>query len=206
MSGKALPGNGRLYKHREDVVRGWFNPKQQRWYRDRVSRIKGGTIVEIGVYGGASLLSMIDVCVKNNNKVFGIDPWEKVELFNGKKASDEERDRKRAALKQLRENLVRILKKYKYGCVKLMQEFSPQVAHNFQDNSLNLVFVDGSHSYKSVRDDLLAWWPKVKSNGGIFSGHDYGVSAFGVKRAVDEFVKERGLNLRVVDGIWEIEK
>ena len=185
---------------------GWFKEKQKDWYRDRVSQIKGGTIVEIGVYGGASLLAIVDICVKNKNKIIGIDPWERVELFNGQKVDDDKRDSKRSTLRQLRTNLARILKIYKYECVELRSEFSPQAAQKFQDNSLSLVFIDGSHSYESVCADLLAWWPKVRSNGGIFSGHDYEVPAFGVKKAVDEFVKERGLNLRVVAGIWEIKK
>ena len=54
-----------------------------------------------------------------------------------------------------------------------------------------------------MRDDIAAWWPKLKP-GGLFAGDDYGaapvqqinvgqgVLSFGVKQAVDEFaLRER---------------
>ena len=54
-----------------------------------------------------------------------------------------------------------------------------------------------------MRDDIAAWWPKLKP-GGLFAGDDYGalpvqminfgqgLLSFGVKQAVDEFaLRER---------------
>lgn len=65
---------------------------------------------------------------------------------------------------------------------------SDQAALYFQDDSVNLVYLDGGHDYHAVACDLSAWWPKV-SPGGVLCGHDYGSAPFpGVKSAVDEFV------------------
>ncbi|MDO8578305.1 MAG: class I SAM-dependent methyltransferase [Dehalococcoidales bacterium] len=41
----------------------------------------------------------------------------------------------------------------------------------FKDESLDLVFIDADHRYTPVKNDILAWLPKVKK-GGIVSGHD----------------------------------
>jgi hypothetical protein len=38
--------------------------------------------------------------------------------------------------------------------------------------SLDYVYIDADHSYKSVQEDLIAWYPKVKV-GGLFAGHDW---------------------------------
>jgi hypothetical protein len=66
----------------------------------------------------------------------------------------------------------------------------------YDDNSLDFVFIDASHDYENVKKDIIAWYPKVKSNG-LFAGHDYDPSWEGVVRAVDEFINERGYTLSI---------
>ncbi|NER02402.1 MAG: class I SAM-dependent methyltransferase, partial [Okeania sp. SIO3C4] len=40
-------------------------------------------------------------------------------------------------------------------------------AHIFQNNSLDFIFIDGDHTYSSVKQDILAWLPKLKEGGTI---------------------------------------
>lgn len=54
--------------------------------------------------------------------------------------------------------------------VKMM---SVDAAKNYDDNSLDFVFVDGDHEYAACKEDIIAWLPKMK-HGGILAGHDYG--------------------------------
>jgi hypothetical protein len=49
---------------------------------------------------------------------------------------------------------------------------------------MDLIFIDASHEYEDVANDINAWRPHVRP-GGILCGHDYGVFA-GVTRAADE--------------------
>ncbi len=66
---------------------------------------------------------------------------------------------------------------------------SVEACNNFSDGELDFIYIDAGHSYDEVYNDLLAWWPKVKS-GGIFGGHDYGtVNGSAVKLAIDNFLK-----------------
>ena len=67
----------------------------------------------------------------------------------------------------------------------------------FEDNSLDLVFIDADHKYESVKNDINAWIPKIRKRG-IICGHDYGGSDNGglgmhpgVKQAVDEAFGDR---------------
>jgi len=49
---------------------------------------------------------------------------------------------------------------------------SIEAANDFPNESLDLVYIDAEHDYKSVLDDVKAWTPKIKK-GGILSGHDW---------------------------------
>ena len=61
-------------------------------------------------------------------------------------------------------------------------------AHNiYRDNSLDFVWVDGSHAPEDVERDVKNFWPKVKP-GGLIAGDDYLYE--GVRLKVHEFVKK----------------
>lgn len=56
--------------------------------------------------------------------------------------------------------------------VNILRKTSVQAAKQFKANSVDFVFIDGSHDTESVCLDIDAWLPKVKA-GGIIAGHDY---------------------------------
>jgi Methyltransferase domain len=49
---------------------------------------------------------------------------------------------------------------------------SMQALNNFEDNSLDFVYIDGNHDFLNVTQDIHYWYRKVHP-GGIISGHDY---------------------------------
>lgn len=53
-----------------------------------------------------------------------------------------------------------------------MQGESIKVADRFKDESLDLVFVDGNHSYEGAKGDIDCYVPKIKT-GGYMAVHDY---------------------------------
>jgi len=60
---------------------------------------------------------------------------------------------------------------------------------------INMVFIDGDHTYQGCRGDILAWLPRV-APGGVLALHDYRKAADdkphpGVDRAVDELLLGR---------------
>lgn len=64
--------------------------------------------------------------------------------------------------------------------------------------SIDIVFLDGDHSYESVSEDLPFWYDKL-SKGGILMGNDYSRKSSGTKRSVDNFVKENNLIIEFID-------
>lgn len=73
---------------------------------------------------------------------------------------------------------------------------STEAAKDFQDGSLDVVFIDGDHSDEGVRADVLAWFPKVKK-GGYLGGHDWRtpgkVNGYHVGPAVEATFAEMGI-------------
>jgi len=64
-----------------------------------------------------------------------------------------------------------------------------------EDASLDFCFIDGDHRYEAVKEDIIAWTPKLRK-GGILSGHDYDYPHFGgVTLAVDELLTDFNLEL-----------
>ena len=53
----------------------------------------------------------------------------------------------------------------------------------FADGSIDMVFIDGEHTYEEVKADILAWLPKATK---LICGHDYSPFYDGLIKAVDE--------------------
>ena len=84
----------------------------------------------------------------------------------------------------------------------VIKGFSVDVAETIPNGSLDFVYIDSNHFYESVKEDIEAWAPKVRS-GGIVSGHDYiaGRKTVQVIEAVDEYIKKNNLTLHLTD--WD---
>jgi len=54
--------------------------------------------------------------------------------------------------------------------------------------AIDLIFIDGDHSYEACRADIAAWAPFVKP-GGVIAFHDFGSRASGVTQAIFEAIK-----------------
>lgn len=73
------------------------------------------------------------------------------------------------------------------------------IAAQFPDGFLDVVYLDANHTYEHVKKELAAWRPKIKQ-GGALAGHDFldaelPDGSFGVRRAVLEFFDGRLPNL-----------
>lgn len=64
---------------------------------------------------------------------------------------------------------------------------SVEGAKQFNDRSLDMVFIDADHEEESVLEDVISWLPKVRS-GGLLCGHDYSPRHPGVVAAVDSLL------------------
>ena len=62
----------------------------------------------------------------------------------------------------------------RFGCrAHVFHNFSLAVAPVFDDESVDIVFVDGLHTFEALTADLHAWWPKLAADGGVMILNDY---------------------------------
>ena len=72
---------------------------------------------------------------------------------------------------------------------EIIRKRSVDAAKEFENGSLDFVYIDGRHEFDYAMMDLISWVPKIKP-GGIISGHDYKHSRKeGVVQAVDAYVQ-----------------
>lgn len=83
-----------------------------------------------------------------------------------------------------------------------IKKLSVEAAKDFEDESVDFLFLDADHRYEPVKADILAWLPKLKK-GGIFCGHDYSIKFPGLTKAVNEIFGKPNLPAKT---IWEIVK
>jgi predicted O-methyltransferase YrrM/glycosyltransferase involved in cell wall biosynthesis len=72
------------------------------------------------------------------------------------------------------------------GLIIPIQGKSVDVASQFEDGSIDFIFIDASHDYENVLADINAWYPKLKP-GGLIAGDDYAGCWGGVIEAVNEY-------------------
>lgn len=128
--------------------------------------------LEIGVDRGASseyLLNSIP-----NLKLYGIDPYVDYQDWWGWVSWSE------TSYIEMRNRLDKFDERF-----VLVRKTSDNAAAQFEDESLDFVFIDGIHTYEQVTLDCKNYYSKVKK-GGFFCGHDY-TSVEGVGVAVREF-------------------
>jgi hypothetical protein len=54
----------------------------------------------------------------------------------------------------------------------LYEDISDNVHPLIPDNSIDLLFIDGSHDYERIKSDIINYWPKLKKDG-VMLGHDF---------------------------------
>lgn len=90
---------------------------------------------------------------------------------------------------------------YWFKKLRVVRLTSKKAVTLFPKGYFDMVFIDASHFYEDVHEDIGLWLPMVRK-GGILSGHDYNNVRFpGVKKAVDEAFGEENIE-RSVDKTW----
>lgn len=83
----------------------------------------------------------------------------------------------------------------------IMKMTSLEAVRQVEDETLDFVYIDAAHDYKSVKEDVAAWTPKVKI-GGIVSGDDFynfPSGKGGVMPAVTEYTSNKRYNLQLTE-------
>ena len=135
---------------------------------------------EIGVQVGESLFYILDHCP--DLRMIGVDVWN----FQPEKGLDFIYNRLNPRFPHRNNEIIVKRKAVKYsGRLWLLKMLSVEAAKRVKDGSLDFVFIDADHTTQGVKEDILAWKPKLKKTG-FLCGHDAGKRS--IKIALDIMV------------------
>jgi hypothetical protein len=149
-------------------------------------------VVELGVYDGKNLFYLAEKFPETD--FIGIDLWKYFPTDRINRLplqSQTQWDDLFNFLEQRSQN---------FKNLRLIRDYSDKAAKNIEDNSVDLVFIDANHDYEFVKKDILAWLPKIKSNG-LISGHDFSLAWLGVVKAVTEIFGTDSID-ELEDAVW----
>lgn len=140
---------------------------------------------EIGVAEGAYALELCNTIP--GLKYYGVDPWP--------------RDGKIKYHIQARYELAK--KRLAPYDATFIKKTSMEAVKEFQNSSIDFVYIDANHQFDYVVNDIIEWTKKVKK-GGIVAGHDYHVAkTCGVIEAVDAYVHAHSYRLNLTSNPGE---
>jgi len=178
----------------QNVGEDWFG--HSNFFSEIVTKFPSEShFVEVGTWKGRGA-SYMAVEINNSGKTIKfdcVDIWEYI---------DSQTDISKDLFEGIYDIFLKNIEPVKH-IITPIKLLSTDAANNYEDNSLDFVFIDASHDYINVKKDIEVWFPKVKI-GGIIAGHDYNTSIDGVKRAVDEFFNEK--NIVNKENCWVYEK
>ena len=139
--------------HFYEKIHGWFD--FQDIYSQMVNNFESGSVfVEIGSFLGRST-SYMAVEIINSGKDIKfdcIDIWKIVDYCENDSHEISE---------SLYDDFLRNISTVSNN-VNPVRGYSYDIVNNYKDESIDFLFIDGSHDYDSVKRDLIDWLPKVK--------------------------------------------
>src|ERR1700722_8275794 len=162
---------------------------------------KNSVCAEVGVHRGDFSARVLKVV--NPKEFHLIDPWRyeesntyKAALYGGKaRGGQAEMDERCESVQR------RFDPEIRSGRVVIHRDNSNTILGKFPDGYFDWIYIDGNHLYEFVRQDLALSFQKTKP-GGYLTGDDYQAEGWwegGVKKAVDEFVRSKSVQLASTD-------
>lgn len=153
--------------------------------RKDMTKLFKGIGVEVGVAKGefSKLILQNEIVTM----LYGVDPFEPHEGYKDYTKKQTFVDLLKAARANTKD----------FPNFKLVKEYSMSAVKDFDDESLDFVYIDADHSYSTTMEDIIWWSMKVK-RGGIVAGDDYVENdpidpRYDVFNAVNDYAKSKDL-------------
>jgi len=164
--------------------------------------------LEIGIFHGVTARNLCELMFKNHKYDFhyiGIDIFMENEKYEGEvvpvyKFNNPMKNFYFKYIKRQNpysiEAVSDLLSKFNKN-IQLIKGNTNEVLKNLNIKNIEYIFIDGGHSYETVKNDLF-YSKKFLSKNGTILCDDYNLGHTGVKKSVDEFVKENDCDFQVV--------
>jgi hypothetical protein len=175
-------------------VYGAFGEPDSSWYQHVAEIFNSGSVfVEIGSFEGRSAVCLAESIFRLDKQI----TLHCVDTFTGNPEQDEYdylTNNPDCLYNKFNENTAFYQKR---NIIVPHRGYSNTVCDEFEDNSIDFVFIDARHEYEFVMEDIKCWYPKLRS-GGIMAGHDYrnnfvNISSDVLAQAIEAFCKLKNI-------------
>ena len=165
-----------------DQIPGWFDFAGLYDQAVHSAPAEGASLVEVGCWLGRSTAYLADAIRRSGKaiRLTAVDTWTGCD---SDPTGAEARTMLAAGEPLYSRFLANIVRCGLAPYITPLRIRSPVAAESFAPASLDLVYIDGEHTYDAVWADIAAWRSRVKP-GGILAGHDYDMPA--VRSAVHD--------------------
>ncbi len=164
-------------------ISGWMSMEELIWLYEKAKEME--SIVEVGCWMGRSTHALLSGC---NGIVYAVDHF---------KGSPSEIDGAHCAAKTNDIHAMFLSNVGNFSNLIVLRMDSLGASKQFEDKSIDMIFLDADHEYPAVKEIIKTWLPKCRK---LLCGHD--VQQDGTPRAFKE------LNLKPkteVGSLWSIE-
>jgi hypothetical protein len=167
----------------EDRIQGFCSPWAGHKYfaYDLIRNVQPEVIVELGTYKGMSFYSFCQAVkdARYDASLYAVDTW------HGDEHGGFYEDDVFKIVNEIKEDFYSSLK------IKLLRKRFDDAVGEFENDSIDLLHIDGLHTYEAVKHDFETWFTKVKKTG-IILLHDICVvrDGFGVSKFWEELNNE----------------
>lgn len=152
-------------------IHGWCSEDKAQKMMDLIYQVKPKLCVEIGVFGGSSIWPQA-LALKYNHAglVYAIDPWDKDACIAGYEPSDPNyKWWSSVDLEMIYKSFVDLVYKNRLNdYVKICRSSAQNALSMFNDESIDILHIDGNHTKEFALSDAYLYFPKVKKGGYIW--------------------------------------
>lgn len=173
-----------------------YESHRARWLESMINKHDWRLGVEIGVFKGPTFKHLVTSCP--NLQLIGVDVFYPDKDWRRQNITTTEELNKQPPTRWY-QGLIEFAEQYPDRAI-LWRDFSNKAHTRVKDDTLDFVFIDASHDFDSVYEDIELWSPKVKK-GGYVIGHD--IDYLTVRMAVQS---HRSKYETAQDNVWFYKK
>ena len=178
-------------------------------FLDIIQKKNPKSFLEIGIFHGVTARNVCELMFKNHGDNFN---YTGIDIFDSSDAYDKEVVPSKTFNNPFKTFYFRYIKKQNpYSIVavedllskfkkniKIIQGDTNYILHQVAIKNVDFIFIDGGHDYKTVKNDLEYSY-KIASKNATILCDDWNLSqALGVRKAIEDFSKEKNINFKIV--------
>ena len=148
-------------------IDGWMLDEELYFLYSQAKQME--TIIELGSWKGKSTHALASGC---KGELWCVDHWQGSIGDNSVDLAKQE---------DIFSIFLDNIKQFKN--INILKMSTNEAVKQFEDKSIDMIFIDASHDYAEVKNDITNWYPKAKK---LICGHDYQLAFPGVIQAVNE--------------------